>query len=255
MHHVTHSYDGFSGVVVKPIGYDLGNPTSLDGDTSIISADYWNTNCELGEMTDWHANETLTLGAGGGCNQANHIIQANRPIIVWDIGADDIPVDAVIKNAVCKIVITNQLGAHNSALNIKQHMCNIYRLEEPNDVDCRYATWCHSDNHTEWSEEGASEEYADIDLNIVTSFMLDDNYGDTGFPYVLEIPMTNIVQDAVACHDGSLPTLWWREDDLTETNCIGDPLGGGDNNLVSFASSQHTQYEPPSLYIDWFRTQ
>ena len=81
--------------------------------------------------------------------------------------------------------------------------------------------------------------------------MLDDNYGDTGFPYVLEIPMTNIVQDAVACHDGSLPTLWWREDDLTETNCIGDPLGGGDNNLVSFASSQHTQYEPPSLYIDW----
>jgi hypothetical protein len=250
LHHARHTYqdDGGGG------GDEIIVETTGDKDSYLIneSAGY---QCSVGNINYYHQSWLIHLGCSNPWLDSMDPLMTGRPVIGWDL--DNIPSNAIIKSAVCRMTINHQWGAANNGGNhvIIPYNVKIYRCKRVglNRIDQTFASWCHFDNQNEWSTSGAgvwdNMDGDDVDLDLYTEFLLGEY---NSFPYALDLDFQELVQDAVSNRNGELETFWIRDNDLDETFAV-DPHLGGENNSVSFYSSDHNheQYRP-KIIINYY---
>ncbi len=256
LHHVRHTYqDETGGPSGDNIYWPIGRGTdgsAVDGDSYLISPNSQDQPaCQVGVETYWHDSDSLKLGAGGGLEQLNYQMQANRPIISWDL-TELYGKDLKIKSAICHIYASTQIGAQWGGSGvIAPHGAKVY--SGPVAWDQKYASWCHYDNNSEWTSLGGGS-WDSMDWHDMWTG--DDQTAEfecpdiNGIPTWFEIDFTSMVDSTLECSNGRLNTLWVRDNDLTPTP-IGDLYSGGNNNLITFASGQHNDSNlHPYLVID-----
>jgi len=244
LHHVRKSYQDETGPTGENIYWPIGRGTDgivEDGDSYLISPnDFGEPECQIGVKTDWHDDQILKLGSAGNIQQWNYQMQANRPIITWDL-SELVGQNLKIKSAICHIYAYYQLGANWNGPNvIVPHGAKVY--SSAIHWDQQYASWCHYDEDSAWSSLGGGSwdnmDYNDVwtGANQTAEFECPDINGIATW---FEIDFTSMVQTALGCANGYLNTLWVRDNDLTPTP-IGDLQSGGDNNMIAFISGQNS---------------